>query len=556
MSQLFDLNNFLLVACIGLILALAFIVLKNAPKENLNRVFFLISVSASIWIFTNLMANLALSKGEDRYFLWTQASLFGPSFLPLLLPFFAYLFPGKKLKINKAYFISFGLSSIICLILLPTKFNIISVRIINPTKYLSTFSSGPLYTFFGISLFLSLILTISIFVKKYRLTEDTSRLQSRYAIIGISLSVIASLIMSVFLPVIGFTQFINFSPVASLFFVIFSAYAIFKYQFMNMKSIIAEIMVYLIMVIIFSELLFSTNTAEIIIRIFLLGIMFYTGNILVKSTEKEIKQKEELQLLAKELEEANSHLKEMDQMKDDFLAMASHELNTPLAAISGYLSMMLEEGMGGELQPQTREYLERIFTSSERLTEIVRDLLDVSRIESGRIHMIYAEVQIEDIIKQAVMEVAPKLKEKRHEICFELPAHSLPITWLDKTRITEIVINFLGNAIKYTDDEGHLEIGAKFDKDIIVWVKDSGRGIPPERADRIFAKFSQVNVLTDEVKGTGLGMYISKKFIEMHKGKIWFESEGEGKGSTFYFSLPVVKDKPYDANEGEGPILR
>jgi signal transduction histidine kinase len=132
----------------------------------------------------------------------------------------------------------------------------------------------------------------------------------------------------------------------------------------------------------------------------------------------------------------------------------------------------------------------------------------------------------------------------------------MPLTWFDVTRIMEVIINIIGNSIKYTDPGGKIEASVSADdKFITVAIKDNGRGIPKEKQDQVFSKFTQVDVLKDEVKGTGLGMYISKTFIELHKGKIWFESEGEGKGTTFFFSLPILKDKPVDPHEGEGAVL-
>jgi signal transduction histidine kinase len=236
--------------------------------------------------------------------------------------------------------------------------------------------------------------------------------------------------------------------------------------------------------------------------------------------------------------------------------MASHELNTPIAAIQGYLSMILVEGLGGKIPDKARSFLNSVFESAKRLGNMVKDLLNVSRIESGRIHIIWEQKPVEDVINQAITEVMSKAREAKHSLTFEKPKHKMPSTWFDVTRITEILINIIGNAIKYTDPGGKIVARVmNDDQKIVVSVQDNGRGIPKDKQNGVFEKFTQVDVLKDQVKGTGLGMYISKKFVELQKGKIWFTSDGEGKGTTFFFSMPILKEKPHDPHEGEDAVL-
>jgi DNA topoisomerase VI subunit B len=135
----------------------------------------------------------------------------------------------------------------------------------------------------------------------------------------------------------------------------------------------------------------------------------------------------------------------------------------------------------------------------------------------------------------------------------------LPKTWLDKDRITEVVINIIGNAIKYTEPPGKIEVKAHTDGDkIVVSIEDNGRGIPKDRQAHIFEKFAQGDVLKDQVKGTGLGMFITKNLIELHKGKVWFKSttDADDHGTTFYFTIPILKEKPFDPHEGEGALFQ
>ncbi len=251
---------------------------------------------------------------------------------------------------------------------------------------------------------------------------------------------------------------------------------------------------------------------------------------------------------------ANEYLKEVDKMKDEFISVASHELNTPLAAIQGYLSMILEEGMG-KVDKTAEEYLNRVYSSSKRLAALILDLLNVSRIEQGRIHLMYGQITPQDLVKSVIDELIVKSDMKKIYLKFEKPTEEFPATWCDVNRIREVIINLVGNGIKFTDTGG-ITIAVKMvAKQYEFSVTDTGVGILQEDADKLFKKFSQLNREKNEFQGSGLGLFISKKLIELHGGKIWVEPAGGGKGTTFKFRLPIVKDKPEDPNEGEGAVL-
>jgi signal transduction histidine kinase len=410
---------------------------------------------------------------------------------------------------------------------------------------------------FGLFLVVWFIIVLYPTILLYRARSATNDKEKRRQI--------ATIMIGIFLAFLGgstnyFQWFrIDIPPVGNFvgpIWVVLIGYAIIKHNLMNIKLIVTEAALYLINGILLTEIFLSTGTFEFVYRIILLSITVYISYIAITSAQNEIRQKEKNAQLASRLEEANKNLKELDKTKDDFLSMASHELNTPIAAIEGYLSMILVEGLGGKIPDKARKYLDSVFQSSQRLAHLVKDLLNVSRIESDRIHIIYEECQITDLINQAVMEIGSKVQEKHHTLTFKQAKAKMPTTWLDKTRITEVLINIIGNSVKYTPANGIIDIKVVHDDDkLVISVADNGKGIPNDRNAAVFEKFTQVDVLKDEVKGTGLGMYISKRFIELHKGKIWFHSDGADKGTTFFFSLPIYAKKPYDPFAGEGSVL-
>jgi len=244
----------------------------------------------------------------------------------------------------------------------------------------------------------------------------------------------------------------------------------------------------------------------------------------------------------KKLKEANEYLTQVDKMKDEFLSMASHELNTPLAAIEGYLSMILDENIG-KIDDKSRTFLDRAYASSKRLAGLILDLLNVSRIEQGRLQMKFDEVNMAELAQDVIHELQVRADGKKVYLKLEADPKKIPSTFCDQQRIREVITNLAGNAIKFTEKGGVTIVVTANTQKITVEVKDTGRGISREDQARLFQKFSQVNREKDQQQGTGLGLYISKNYVELHKGKIWIESE-VGKGTTFTFELPVMKEVP------------
>jgi signal transduction histidine kinase len=233
-----------------------------------------------------------------------------------------------------------------------------------------------------------------------------------------------------------------------------------------------------------------------------------------------------------------SKQKALEEMKVDFVSIVSHEMRTPITAIKGYIDILLRET---RLDAEHAEMLRRVYVSNERQLETVESLLNLSRLERGTIPIKPQPFQIEELVGQVISEVEPQARVKGLEVKFEYPRFALPKVWADPARAREAIVNFCTNAIKYTD-EGWVKIDL-FTKEDQMWisVSDSGPGIDPDTQTKLFAKFKRgESALTESKQGVGLGLYITKEFVEMMGGKIGMESE-VGKGSTFYFTLPLHK---------------
>lgn len=226
---------------------------------------------------------------------------------------------------------------------------------------------------------------------------------------------------------------------------------------------------------------------------------------------------------------------ELEQMKQELISIATHELRAPITAIKGYLDMILAGDTGG-VSGETRETIAEVVKINQRLADLVDDLLNVSRIEQGRITIRLKTVELSALIQQTVQEYTPLAEDKKLTLLYQKNG-SFKVK-ADAVRLRQVLNNLLSNAIKYTK-EGSVEIKVEAKgKDVICQVKDTGIGISQSAQKRLFGKFYRVKIPdTRQITGTGLGLWICQKLVEMMGGKIWFES-AENKGSSFYFSLP------------------
>jgi signal transduction histidine kinase len=265
--------------------------------------------------------------------------------------------------------------------------------------------------------------------------------------------------------------------------------------------------------------------------------------LLYDETRKfNINLKKEVERATSDLRHANDQLKKLDQAKSDFISIASHQLRTPLTVIKGYVSMILE-GNFGDLNPAERNSLDIVFQSNERLIRLVENLLNISRIESGRLQYSLTTVPLSKVTDSVVEELSNYIKKKGLKFIYKKPA-ALPFVKIDEEKIRQVVLNLIDNSVKYTK-QGSITVSLKeSDGQIVFTVSDSGLGIKPEDLPNLFKKFSRgTGTSLVHTEGTGLGLYVARMMIEAHNGKIWAESDGEGRGSRFMFSLPVNTDK-------------
>jgi signal transduction histidine kinase len=227
--------------------------------------------------------------------------------------------------------------------------------------------------------------------------------------------------------------------------------------------------------------------------------------------------------------------------KSEFLANMSHELRTPLNAIIGF-SEVLTDRMFGELNEKQEEYLRDIYASGTHLLSLINDILDLSKIEAGRMELELTEVDLPTALDNALMLVRERAQRRSLTLHKDVDAEVGQIQG-DERKIRQVVLNLLSNAIKFTPEGGRIELAAVPKDGLVeVSVSDTGVGIAPEDQDKVFEEFRQVGTADKKAEGTGLGLTLCRKFIELHGGRIWVKSQ-LGAGSTFTFTIPVRRSK-------------
>ena len=469
--------------------------------------------------------------------------------------------------------------------------------------------TGILYnTFFLPFVVILICLSLVNLFLNYKAADINQKVQLRFIFLGLGLFLLAGTFFGGILPLlIGSQEYYRIGNYTSVLFVVFTAYAITKHNLFNIKVIATELAVAVLSLILFTQIFVSTTILEGVIKGLIWIGATYGGYLLIQSVICEIKFREELQVMAQQLGHANAHLKELDQMKTEFVSLASHELLTPVSAIEGYLSMLLDEKIAKVDDPKAQKYLANVYTSAKRLARLVADMLNISRIEEGRLLVEKKDLDLSKLINEVIGEIKFKAEEKKQRIIFDNPDNQITresdsqkknrlsnhptiqsssvMTYGDPDKIKEVIINLIGNSIKYSKNPGTITVkiekvptawvSEKWQKiedeikarplddqeaiksavdehfhalvgqeQLLISVQDQGIGIPKEELPRLFKKFHRVgDFTTAESQGSGLGLYISRALVELHHGRIWADSEGSGKGSMFTFSLPELAKK-------------
>lgn len=387
--------------------------------------------------------------------------------------------------------------------------------------------------------FYAFVTTITLFVnwmlvKEYFGYSKERRLQVQYFLIGLLLFAGFNIVFNVMLPVVfDVYEYYEVGNYSVVFLLGFTAYAIVRQQLFGVRTVLATLFVGGMGLLLAIDILgFTEQEALQMFKGSVLVLFLYFGYLLVQSVQREIAQREELERIAEELRRS-------DEAKSEFISIVSHQLKSPLNAIRGYLSLLLE-GMYGSLDRRKQTPVERLYRSNERLIHLVDELLGVSRIQMGKIELEMGEVDLCKVARSVVEEFSVAAEEKGIGLRATCPDGGVPPVTGDVHKLRDSILNLVDNAIRYTD-EGNVNVSVgREGNDIVVRVADTGAGIDRAEARALFESFQRGDVGRKHwTEGAGLGLYIAQQFVTLHGGKIWAESAGKGRGSTFCIRLPL-----------------
>lgn len=535
---LLDILAFVTNAYLGL-----FVYLRN-PKSATHRLFAVLSFLTCVYVVVNFISLHPVEVGASDQLFWIRIVMTTCSFIGPALVFLVHTFPKDTFSMKRRWVM-------VLLTLMTTSaflsyFPFVFTDLQFPEgKPVPTPGPGiPIFFLDFVGLF---ILSFIMLWYKMRHALGEERAQLRIFFLGI-VSTFSLMGLTTVISVVALksSTLVFLGPVSSMILLAAVAYAIIRYRMFNIKLAATQAFVITISIVSLAKIFTSTDTAARLVDsiIFITTVLF--GLLLVRSVNEEIRSREQIQDLAKrladtnwELAKTNEQLRLIDQRKSEFVSIVSHQLRTPIAAIKGYASLLLE-GAFGDLTERQHESVDRIFVSSGRLAQMITDFLDISKIEQGTMTYTFTAVDLRKLVRELIEDFQSVTKTRGLTLEAEIPEDETFTVTADEGKIRQIISNLIDNAIKYTI-KGSIQVSLEKDNvagTVFIKVHDTGVGLTQNDIHHLFNKFTRgagsEKLSTD---GSGLGLYVAKKMLEAHRGKIWVDSAGPGTGSTFVVEL-------------------
>jgi two-component system phosphate regulon sensor histidine kinase PhoR len=516
-----DFKNLFLITFFVIYIVFGFVIFRRNYKDKINLLFFFVLLAVSFWtigmIFYRGIKDISLSV------IFARILYFSATFIPIAFLYFVFNYS----KVQVGIFINIILIlffSYIALISILPNFLIKDVIVVPGKEKIIIFDNRLhlLYALYIILYFSVSFYLLFKFLLRSKEFSELTRVQVYYLFLGTIIPTVIGVISNLILPLLGYFELNWLGQIGVISLVILLGYAVLKYQLFNIKIILTEVFVFSLIIIFLLRTLISFSYQDMIYNgIFTLFIILL-GILLIRSVYVEVEQREKLE--------------ELNRIKSEFLSFASHQVKSPMAIAKGYAELIFE---GIENVPeQAKDFAKKIKESVDNLLVLIEEFMDYRRIEEGKIEFNFEKLDIISIIREIVEKMKLLAIEKKLSLDFESKLDLLVMN-VDKLRFSQVIQNLIDNAIKYTK-EGWIKV--KVDKEgneVLISVSDSGIGMSKELQQKLFGQFVRDPSIKKEIRGTGLGLYIAKHIIEAHKGKIWTESEGIGKGSTFYIKLPM-----------------
>ena len=508
-------------------------------KKSNHRIELLVGIFTltSLWLAIDVVI-WASNTPSSNIFLWYLQVLLEPLIYALSF-LLVYQFLYLK-NVSRGVVLALTLLFLPLFILAQTEFTLIGVNLIDCDVI--EMPIGAFYTYLVQILLILGIILVSIPIFS---TKDPQIIANKraniYFVVGILAFLLAFTSGNIIGSLTGDWDLAQYGLFGIPVFVGILTYLIVRHNIFDAKLLGAQALVVVLIVIIASQFLYEKSNLNIILNSVAFILVSVVGVSLLRSIKRESKRKEELEKLTATLAKANDRLEELDKQKSEFISIASHQLRTPLTAIRGYISLALEGAYGKVKGTPIEDIMNKMYTIDLRLSQLVEDLLNVSKIEAGKVQYKWESVTLDPIVSELYDMFAVLAEKKGLKLHMIKPETQLPVMKLDINKIKEILSNLIDNAIKYTE-KGSVTIRVEQDATVArVVIEDTGIGISKEDALRLFGKFIRTEITQKmDAGGSGLGLFVGKTFVEGHGGRVYATSEGVGKGSSFIVELPLI----------------
>lgn len=516
---------------------LGFVTYISNDKSITVRAFLCFACATIAWNFTNFMQYHLVNINATLWML--RVNLFVSTWHAFAFLFLAYVFPDSDSNIPK--WLKWGILplAVFTSLLVLTPYVFVAIPLLAPVGQVTNPIRGPLLPVFVICVIGFLIAGLFLlFWKQYKFRKMSQK-QSIVVFLGMTLTVFSIILFNVVLPI--FFVHLNFLPYTGWFmfpFITLVGFAIFRYHLFNLKVIATEALIFLIGVITFVEVLFTTNALALVLRLAVLLLILVLGSMLTRSVVREVQQREQIEALASDLKQKNIDLVDLDHKRLEFLSFATHQLRAPLTSIRGLASMLIENGRT-DISGDAKQWAGMIYASSTNMVQTVEDFLNTSRLDSGEIKYAFTQQDILPIVNETVRQYKPVAESKGLSFAYTVNGGTEAVMMADSEKVRHIVTNLVDNAIKYTATGWIKLIVTISDTNIEIRVDDSGMGLNHDLIGKLFQRWSRLGQKNEQtIKGTGLGLFIVKEMVTAHGGTVRAESAGEGKGSSFIAELP------------------
>jgi len=514
------------ITVVGIVFLLGFFVYINDRKALVNKIFFLLTIAINIWIVSVI---IVFSFPQGYIGLFSARTAFGgATWIAFFAYCFAYYFPVKnrnyKLSISWTLCFSIG-------IFLFSTFTPFVIKNLSVVSGLQINTYGPGYYLF-LTYFVGYISgAIFNLVSKRKILTDSQITQTNYILLGFAVSSGLGLITNLIIPAITENTYVSqYGPLMTVFLVIISSYAIIKRRLFSIKIIATEFLIFAIWIFLLIQTLFAVSFIEMIINgvLFILVVLF--GILLIQSVSREVEQREKIELLNKDLGEAN-------RKQEGLIHFITHEIKGFLAKSRNIFSM-ISEGDYGQMPEGFRVPVEEGFKSGTNGVAMVQEILSASDLKTGAVAYDMKPFDLKPLVIEIISEHKKSAEAKNLTVETNINDGEKYEIVGDIMQMKHVFKNLIDNSIKYTLKGGlKISLLKKGDK-ILFSVKDTGVGIKPEDKARLFTEGGKgKDSVKVNVDSTGYGLYIAKKITEAHHGRVWAESEGEGKGAEFFVEL-------------------